>query len=110
MINKFPYREYMDNEDLRVSYLLNEIDYDVWVEKLKRRQKVHEKNNMINQILKTAIASLIDIFTRFSHGDYDTIMIEKETLREYTNDQLKKVSKHLNNKVPYFFEYWISDE
>lgn len=95
-----------DNSDLRVKYLINDIDEKQWKKTLQMRQKRREKNHEINQILQMFVTTLTDIWNRFIVENID-IVLETEELRKYVNDNLQVISKQFNNKVPKITNSWL---
>lgn len=92
-----------DNSDLRVKYLMNEIDEAVWKKELQKREKAREKARDIYNIL-----------TMYSNtgGDYLRQMILREvTIQEtidffgqlaaYFNETMENIHKRYNCVTPY---------
>ena len=94
-----------DHEDLRLKYLLKNIDEDEWLTQLRRRQKRIEKNQEVHNILDMYVVTLTDLFQRFTRNHFD-IYYEALALRNYVNDQLHKISKRYNNVVPKICDDW----
>ena len=95
-----------DNSDLRVQYLLKEIDEDKWVRTLRTRQKAAEKNRAIHNVLELLTVSLTDLFNTFVHGDGINLEDSANNLRHYVNLELTKIKNNYNNKVPYITTNW----
>ncbi len=105
--HRYPNRIGMqDNSDLRVQYLLKEIDDDKWVRALRTRQKAAEKNRAIHNVLELLTVSLTDLFNTFVHGDGTNLEDSAENLRNYVNTELTKIKNNYNNKVPYITTDW----
>jgi len=94
-----------DHTDLRIKYLLKDINEKEWGDVLRRRQKKVEKDQEIHNILEMYSVTLTDIFQRFVRGDLD-IQRQSNVLREYVNDNLQKISVRYNNLVPQINEDW----
>ena len=94
-----------DHSDLRIKFLLNEIDVDVWVSQLRRRQKKIEKNQEVHNVLDMYTITMTDIFQRFTRNEID-LARQSHALREYVNMQLLKISKRYNNVVPHITDTW----
>ena len=94
-----------DHSDLRVKFLLKDIDEKEWLSQLCRRQKKVEKNQEVHNILDMYVITLTDLFQRFARNHFD---IHQETLvlREYVNNQLENISRRYNNVVPYIMDDW----
>ena len=96
-----------DNSDLRVSYLLKDIDKGYWLKTLKSRQKKSEKDNEIRQVLEMFLASLTDIFNTYVTGHTPDFTKSSEALRVYVNAELTKISHAYGNKAPYISPQWV---
>ena len=94
-----------DNSDLRLSFLLKEINNEQWLKKLTVRQKRIEKNHDIYQILQLITESLTDIFNRFVRETID-IITETDALRQYANTELQKIQIKYSNKTPFISSSW----
>lgn len=94
-----------DHTDLRISYLLKDINEKEWVDILRRRQKKVEKDQEIHNILEMYSVTLTDIFQRFVRDELE-IYNQAHVLREYVNDHLQKISVRYNNLVPQINEDW----
>ena len=95
-----------DHSDLRVKFLLNEIDECSWLTQLRRRQKKVEKNQEVHNVLDMYVVTLTDLFQRFTRKDNVNIHKECLALREYVNTQLKNISKRYSNVVPFVLDDW----
>ena len=108
MLFRYPVRIGMeDNSDLRVQFLMNEIDEDQWMRQLKLRQKKSEKDRAINQLLELVMVSITDIFTTFVQGTTENLENEVEVLRAYVNREFQKIRQRYNNKSLYITNAWI---
>ena len=92
-----------DNSDLRVKYLLNEIDENVWKKELQKREKSLEKTR--------DISNLLNMYQNVG-GDYLRQLIVREInievllhvfseLRKYFNDHMCIIHKRYNCVTPY---------
>ena len=95
-----------DNSDLRVKFLMNDIDEALWAKTLCTRQKRAEKNHAVHQILELLTVSLTDLFTTFAAGDTDNIAEAAEALKDYVNREFIKISKRYNNKTLFITHEW----
>jgi hypothetical protein len=108
VLNRYPVRIGMlDNSDLRVQFLINEIDEDTWMRQLKIRQKKSEKDRAIHQLLELIMVSLTDIFITFVQGTTKNLENEVEVLRNYVNKEFHKIFVRYNNKTLWIKEDWI---
>lgn len=96
-----------DNSDLRLQFLMNEIDEDHWMRQLKLRQKKSEKDRAINQLLELVMVSITDIFTTFVRGTTENLENEVEVLRTYVNREFQKIRDRYNNKTLYITNRWV---
>jgi hypothetical protein len=115
----------LETLDLRVNYLDNKITEKQWLDTLKRRQKRHEKDAEVRQILRMVVDTFTDLFRMFVdkydkhvnttrqyllRGDKETEVFVDElidslkTVCQYANESLAVVSKQYDNVVPYFDE------
>lgn len=100
-----------DNTDLRLAYLMQEIDEEKWKRELEKRLKAREKNYNVNQILDMYVNVLRDLFNTYlvkfeSDAEAEKLKIEAKKLRLYTNRELEKVASRYNNKTPYITTSW----
>ena len=108
MMYRYPVRIGMaDNSDLRIGFLLKEIDEDNWIRQLRIRQKKSEKDRAIHQLLELVMISLTDIFTTFVNGTVVNLELEVEGLRAYVNREFQKIKIRYNNKTLFISNQWI---
>jgi len=87
-----------DNRDLRIQYLLNDIDEDAFKKQLQSREKQNNKNREILMVLQMFLDTSADIMRRFV-ADAKTVQnvtdIEQElnALREYATASFEKIGK-----------------
>lgn len=94
-----------DHTDLRLKFLLKDINEEQWLSKLRRRQKKIEKNQEIHNILDMFVVTLTDLFQRFT-TQYVDLPTEAYAIRDYVNEELRKVSIRYNNVVPQITKEW----
>jgi len=89
------------NQELRVQYLCNEIDEDVFKILVQRNDKKHRKNNEICQVIQVSVTAVTDIVFRIiddlkksvcGQDKFDELMIEFNGVREYCNEIFKDIS------------------
>ncbi len=88
-----------DKRNLRMKYLLNEIDKDKWKKMLQQREKKHDKEVAIRQVYEILFLGGIDIFNRLIlDRNYMSSMGATElcNLRDYTNGCFKDVCKRFS--------------
>lgn len=108
VLYRYPVRIGMaDNSDLRVRFLLNEIDEDYWIRQLRIRQKKAEKDRAMHQLLELIMVSLTDVFTTFVQGTTNNLENEVEVLRNYVNREFQKVKTIYNNKTLFITNAWL---
>jgi hypothetical protein len=114
--------------DLRLDYLDQMITEKQWLETLKRRQKKHEKDAEVRQVLRMVVDTFSDVFRMFTRKSIEHISkptsLSEHFLRsgvrtgldkfvdefldsiqkvcDYANDALTAISKQYDNVVPYF--------
>lgn len=89
------------NQELRINYLLNEIDEDTFKILVQRNDKKHRKNNEISQVIQVSITAVTDIVFRIIDNikksapyedKFDELMNEFKGIREYCNEIFKDIS------------------
>ena len=108
MLYRYPVRIGMtDNTDLRVRFLMNELDENNWIRQLRIRQKKAEKDRAIHQLLELVMVSITDVFTTFVNGTTENLEDEVEGLRAYVNREFQKIKNTYNNKTLFITNQWI---
>ena len=100
-----------DNLDLRIKYLINELDDKSWKRCLKLRQKKLEKNREIHLIFRMFITTVVDTMHNFILNN--TVLLEDQIkrIRIYVNQQLHEIFLRYDKTVTpcitinYFLEY-----
>jgi len=99
------------NSDLRIKYMLKEINEKNWKSTLQKREKKNQKNIEVSQILQmfidTSSEILRSIITVSNIKDVDPHINTLESLRKYTNCSLDKISSRYSCVTPRIFEDWI---
>lgn len=98
------------NEDLRIAYLLKELDKDKWKITLKKRHKKAEKDREVHQVLDMFTTSMTDLFLLINDTN-DNEKIKKhwndmQKLKNYTNGVLEKIQYRFKNKTPRISNSW----
>ena len=93
-----------DNRDLRIKYLLNEID-EAWFKRLlTQREKQADKKREYQQVLHMFSEVLLDLITKFvtSETVEDALSLKSElkALCKYTNESLENIGKVYKCKHP----------
>lgn len=103
---------YEGNQDLRISYLNNEINLVNFKREIYRREKALSKKREILAILTTFVVVCSDIFRNII-GDQVAFRNERDTLgqfesiRTFTNESLMGVSRVYRCVVPFIEYNWV---
>ena len=89
------------NLDIRIEYLLNQIDKNTLKKMLQSREKLRRKKTNVREIFVTVYKTGYDLICR------DAGELEFEALRQYVNECLKSVSKSYNSQCITINEEWI---
>lgn len=96
--------------DLRVKYMMNELDEENFKKKLQRAEKNLDKRRDIVQVYNTfqsvALETLINIWNTKDVQTIENEYANLVTLREYINECLTKISSRYNNTVSTITETW----
>jgi len=104
------------NQELRVQYLCNEIDEDIFKNLVQRNDKKHRKNNEISQVIQVSITAVTDIVFRIidnfknsktGEDKFDELMSEFNGVREYCNEIFKDIS-FAYGCVQYGFDHYFN--
>jgi len=100
-----------ENEDLRVSFLMNEISEDEIKFQLQKREKKNQKRRDIYMVYDMFIHTVADILRNYLFGAFSNenelkMMEEMSRLREYFNIQMKIISRRFNCRVPNIMANW----
>lgn len=86
-----------DNQDLRIAFMLKDINEDIFKKKIQQREKENQKRGEISNIMNTYQVVTSEIMQRLVSArlpaEYNEICKEFECIRQYTNDLSAKVSK-----------------
>ena len=96
------------NRNIRIEYIMKKIDMDKMKFLLQKREKENEKKKEYNDIITMFINAMTEILYRLKDTENkkkkSEICDEMQTLRQYTNECLKRVSKYYNSKEHYINE------
>ena len=104
-----------DNIDLRIRYLLNEIDDDVMKTTLQQREKKNEKERELRRVYETLTGAAADIFRRMvviseekgrDFENFKPLINELNELRIFINDALDVLRRRYNCTIRGFGENW----
>ena len=98
-----------DNRDLRIKYILSDIDEETFKRTLYMREKTNEKKREFNCIWQMFCEICVDVMRRFleeaDEHNIESFRYEFYGLREYVNNLLKNICKRYKIK-----EWRISDK
>jgi len=101
---KYVVRRIAENEDLRIKFLVNEIDEANFKLELQKREKALEKKQEINQILTMYQTVVMDLLNRattlLTLEQFEGLSTELDEIRNYMNTQFITISKLYNCVVP----------
>lgn len=88
------------NQDLRIRYLMNEIDETDWKRALLNRERKRERLATISQVYDVLIQVGADILMRANNAEtesqIESAMEEVEQLRRYYNESCARVNRRFN--------------
>jgi hypothetical protein len=94
----------VDNSDMRVKYLLKEIDEDVMKKEILKRENRDNKNTSYRQIYQMLIAVGTDLMNKLltckTQKDTNGLSDEFEELRKYFNTQIKMLGERYGSRSP----------
>jgi hypothetical protein len=95
-IPNFQTNNLIENLDLRIEFMKNKIDVNIFKTKLQRRQKMIEKKMEIENILTMFVTCMTDILQRLCENIdlINPIIEEMYKLKEYVNNSLYDISKY----------------
>ena len=87
-----------DNRDLRIKFMIGDIDEDEFKRKIQQREKARQRKTDIRQVIEMYCAVLVDLFQKYV-GDQDTddLVTALDNLRVHVNSTLASVSKRYSN-------------
>jgi hypothetical protein len=100
----------LDNQDLRIQYLLGNLDKELMKVEVQKREKRREKERAIRRAMEVLVQAGIDLLRRLmAEVDLEkkrSIMSEIDALRIYINELLAKVNERLKLSVPQYTSNW----
>lgn len=98
-----------DNADLRLQYLVNDIDKDTWKRKLQQREKKRDKDLALRQVYEMYVGAASETFRKVlsSAATVAEATTELRALLRFANVSLETIGRSFNVhprriKVPYF--------
>lgn len=97
-----------NNRDLRISYLLGDITLDMFKHNLQKREKAINKKREISTVLNTFLVVASDILQRSITENIteDGVISEFQSIRNYTNNLMKDVSRIYTCVTPIIDDFW----
>jgi hypothetical protein len=104
--------QYNGNQDLRISYLNNDITLEMFKYEIYRREKAHEKRREILTVLTTFVVVCSDIFRnilsdRTIFSNVTGNLEQFDEIRKFTNENLENVSRVYRCVVPFIDCTWV---
>jgi hypothetical protein len=100
----------LDNQDLRIQYLLGNLDKELMKVEVQKREKRREKERAIRRAMEVLVQAGTDLLRRLmAEADLAkkrSIMSEIDALRIYINELLAKVNERLKLSVPQYTSNW----
>jgi len=100
----------LDNQDLRIQYLLGNTNADDLKVEVQKREKKREKERAIRRAMEVLVQAGIDLIGRImAENDLEKkkkIIHEIDSLRIYVNELLEKVNDRLKLSVPQYSSNW----
>ena len=97
----------IDLTDLRVKYLMNELDEKKWISEIKKRYKQQEKNEEYKNILATFRDNVIILLNNFLVTREAAHLEDIFALRIYVNKLFINASKRFKNAAPGIHHNWF---
>jgi hypothetical protein len=100
----------MDNQELRIQYLLGNVDQEFLKVEVQKRERKNEKERAVRRIMEVMVQAGTDILRRIMAETDVTkknkICKEVDGLREYINDLYTKIHERMKLSVPNYKENW----
>lgn len=100
-----------DNRDLRIKYMLNELEDDKLKTMLQQREKARQKKTNIYNVLSMIHTASVDIFQRMmrskSASDMMACVNELDELRQYSSKSMEVISNRFKCVTPRIHDDWV---
>jgi hypothetical protein len=100
----------LDNQDLRIDFLLKKITEEDLKVEVQRRERKREKERAVRRALEVLTQAGTDILRRIMNSQDATeqvkIIQELNGLREYVNELFAKIHERMKLSVPQYDEKW----
>jgi hypothetical protein len=101
----------LDNQDLRIQYLLGQSTADTLKIQVQAREKKREKERAIRRAMEVLVQAGTDLLRRImAEADFAkkrAIIEEIDALRIYINELLEKVNERMKMSVPQYSSNWM---
>jgi hypothetical protein len=98
-----------DNRDLRIKYLMKELDEKSFMRRLQQKEKRQKKNLAITSVLELINTVIVDIITRFMQDENRDVLKEFDSLVPIVNDELNNIAKLYSCLAPRINEDYIME-
>jgi hypothetical protein len=99
-----------ENRDIRIKYMMNEIEEPKFRALLQQREKAKEKNRSIFNILSMIVMASTDIFQKMmrakSRAELVTYIYELDELKKYSMESMQTISKRFKCVTPRIHDEW----
>lgn len=95
-------------ENLRIKFLIGEIDEETWSQRIKKISKQKEFNTEIRQVLEMFVSTIKDILRNLliSMDQVEAIKMAQE-VREYMNTHIEKIKYCFKMNAPTWDRYFV---
>jgi hypothetical protein len=95
----------IDNRDLRIKYMIGDLDEDAFKKKLQQKEKAHLKKHEISELLHTYQLVVAEVFQRMvASWPSQEYLVELTTMKDYMNTELTKIARRYSCVVPGIYE------
>jgi len=88
----------VDNRDLRVKFMIGDIDENTFKNKIQQREKARQRKNDISQVLEMFTDVLVDLFQAYERQINNNIR-QREAIAETLIQSLTNLRKHVNETL-----------
>ena len=100
LIPRYTTNMQVDNRDLRIKYMIGDLDDDEFKKKIQQRDKARQRKADIRQVCEMVMAVLTDLFQELDRSGNLQMFVDSVTeFRDHVNETLKKVSSRWSNCV-----------
>lgn len=103
----YRYNVLTDNRDMRIAYLLKDIDEDEWKRKLQKRERIKDYKEACRQGAEMMVIVATDLFHQYimktTDVERDDVMKQFESLIIYYNESTRKIAKRFKKQTAELF-------